>query len=129
MAEGERNWVEVQDMYFGNAVYPPGARYRVADDGIVQLQVEIPLQTRTKTLNEHSQAYEIQSSAALDEVLGELHDISVCSIIAGGLIKNQWLLGWRDLDDEGMKNYALDKDRARSWCTVIPWPDFVVEGK
>lgn len=129
MSEIERNWVEVHDLYFGNAGYPSSARYRVADDGSVQRQIEIAIKLKETLLNQENQAYEIEGSNVEDGLLEGVHDIRPVLHIVGGAVTSLWIQGWIELGESGQENLEREKQSAMGGGQVIPWTEYMVDGE
>ncbi len=125
----EQNWIEVHDMYFGNAVWPSSVRYRVADDGEVQRQVDVALIFREETLNETTQALSVESSNVDDAITEGLHDIRTYLHVVGGSVKNLWIQGWEELGESGSEILEHDRAIAMGGGRIIPWPEYIVEGE
>lgn len=125
----ERNWVEVHDLYFGNATYPSSARYRVADDGSVQREIEIAISLSERLLNESTQAVRVEGSNINDELLEDVHDIRPVLDIIGGAVNSLWITGWIELGDSGREELESEKQYAMGGGKVIPWLEYIVEGE
>ena len=130
MKEIERKtWVDVYDFYFGNAVYPSGAQYRVASDGEVQRQVEIGLGFEARVQNENTQAKFTESVNVSDELLEGLHDIRTAVHTAGGAVVSLWLVGWQELGEDGPSILEKNRSAAMGGGRKISWEEFIVAGE
>lgn len=129
MSDSERNWVEVHDLYFGNAGFPPSAIYRVADNGVVQRQIEIAISLKETVLNQNNQAVRVEGSNVEDDLLKGVHDIRPVLHTVGGAVTSLWIQGWIDLGETGQEELEREKQSAMGGGRVIPWLEYIVEGE